>query len=968
VSGPPAEERLLAADGRRPRARHPEERGTEAPMRRLVVIAVTAFFGIGLSAAAYLFVQHHESQRERAAFVEAAKSRLTSVRHDMSSSIMALQSLGGLFHIAPDVDRARFAGFAESLWRDESAARFFAWVPRVPGSRRAAIESKSRSDGLDGFAITEASRGDRAPPATGGAEYFPIYFAYPAWGNERLLGLDLASEPSYRAALDKARDSGEAAAVAWTTPVSADAGTASGLLVVLPVYMPGEANAMIGRRQDVMGFVAGLFHLDRLAREAMSDLELTDQDASAYVFDSSVPKERRLVYRTDGGAASPPAAAGICADAPFEVGRDSWLVEVCPMDTAAAVALLGPTPWLGGYTPAWLVLAAGLAMTLFLSLYLALILGQKEEAAGLVSEKTRALAMSHADLVSQMARRVSSEELLRKTNRALLVLGKCNFLLGQVATERQLLDGVCRIIVEDGGYVMAWVGFAQLDAERRVLPVAITGDTQGYLDSIVITWDEGPRGRGPAGQAVRSGRSHVARNVRTDPDFAPWRQAAIASGFGSVAGLPLRDETRIFGAIVIYAPEPDAFDERELQMLESLAENVSHGIAALRTRKQHEIALEAMRENEQRFRATFEQAAVGVCHIAPDGRFLRVNQKFCNIVGLDQDALLESRVDNLMHPDDVAVVRKQRRMLLQGEAPTFSRELRLIRPDGRLVWVNRTISAVREATPNYLIAVFQDVTDAKRMEAELLQAQKMDAVGRLTGGLAHDFNNLLGVVLGNLDVVYERLPADSRLKDFVRRAVGAAERGAGLVQRLLAFSRKQMLQPVVVDVNDLVREMVGLLRSSLGEEIAVETVLADDLWPARVDAGQLENTLLNLALNARDAMPEGGVLTITTGNLHVGPGDRTKPTDLAPGDHVALVVRDTGVGMTPEVRERAFEPFFTTKDVGQGTGLGLSMVHGFVKQSGGTVALSSAEGEGTEVTIFLPRAADEEVGARETAA
>ena len=399
-----------------------------------------------------------------------------------------------------------------------------------------------------------------------------------------------------------------------------------------------------------------------------------------------------------------------------------------------------------------------------------------------------------------------------------------------------------------------------------------------------------------------------------------------------------------------------------------LAENVSHGIVALRTRREHEIALRALRENEQRFRATFEQAAVGVCHIAPDGRFLRVNRKFCTIVGMDQDALLDTRMDSLVHPEDDAVVREQRRMLLQGEAATFSRELRLLRPDGRLVWVNRTVSVVREAVPNYLIAVFQDVTEAKRMEAELVQAQKMDAVGRLTGGLAHDFNNLLGVVLGNLDVVYERLPEDSQIRDFVRRAVGAADRGAGLVQRLLAFSRKQMLQPVVVDVNELVRDMVGLLRSSLGESVTLETALADGLWPARVDAGQLENTLLNLALNARDAMPEGGVLTVTTRNLRVEPGDRPKPTELVPGDHVALIIRDTGVGMSPEVRERAFEPFFTTKEVGRGTGLGLSMVHGFVKQSGGTVALSSAEGEGTEVTIFLPRAADEDAGARETAA
>jgi PAS domain S-box-containing protein len=259
------------------------------------------------------------------------------------------------------------------------------------------------------------------------------------------------------------------------------------------------------------------------------------------------------------------------------------------------------------------------------------------------------------------------------------------------------------------------------------------------------------------------------------------------------------------------------------------------------------------------------------------------------------------------------------------------------------------------------LVFLRDVTERQRIEQQLRQAQRMEAVGQLTGGIAHDFNNLLTVVLGNIDLVRRRLAAGElpRGLDEMGRAAGAAaraaERGALLTQRLLAFSRRQALEPAPVDPNKLVSGSSDLLRRTLGEGIAIETVLTAGVWRTLVDPNELENAILNLALNARDAMPNGGKLTIETANIFLDADYARAHEDVAAGEYVQIAVSDTGVGMSKEVAEQAFEPFFTTKEVGQGTGLGLSQVYGFVKQSGGHVKIYSEPGQGTTVKIYLPR-------------
>jgi signal transduction histidine kinase len=254
-----------------------------------------------------------------------------------------------------------------------------------------------------------------------------------------------------------------------------------------------------------------------------------------------------------------------------------------------------------------------------------------------------------------------------------------------------------------------------------------------------------------------------------------------------------------------------------------------------------------------------------------------------------------------------------------------------------------------------IVVLFDDVSERVATEDHLRQAQKMEAVGQLTGGIAHDFNNFLGVIIGNLQLLEEQIGANPEHRELLRDALWSAQRGSQLIDRLLAFARRQPLQPVVTDLNALIGSMTDLLRRSLGTGVILREEFASDIWPTIIDQGQLENALINLVINARDAMRSGGTVTLRTANVfveEVGPADIESPP---PGAYVLVEVADTGEGMEPAVLQRVFEPFFTTKRAGKGSGLGLSMVYGFVKQSGGHIKIESRVGKGTNVKLFLPQ-------------
>jgi len=343
-----------------------------------------------------------------------------------------------------------------------------------------------------------------------------------------------------------------------------------------------------------------------------------------------------------------------------------------------------------------------------------------------------------------------------------------------------------------------------------------------------------------------------------------------------------------------------------------------------------------------------------------EGMMSAVNPGWTRILGWSDTELLSRPYATFMHPEDMGpTLAALARMDETGQPTRF--ENRIATSDGEWKWIEWTVAPELEG--QNFIAVGRDLSQAKAKESELAaaqdslrQSQKMEAVGQLTGGLAHDFNNLIAGISGSLEMMGTRL-AQGRITDldrYITSASAAARRAAGLTQRLLAFSRRQTLDPKVTDINRLVNGMLDLIHRSVGPEISVEMVGAAGLWSSFVDAGQLENALLNLCINARDAMPHGGKITIETSNRWMD-GHAARERDLSPGQYVSLCVSDNGTGMTPETISKAFDPFFTTKPLGQGTGLGLSMVYGFAGQSGGAVRIYSEIGNGTMICIYLPR-------------
>jgi signal transduction histidine kinase len=308
----------------------------------------------------------------------------------------------------------------------------------------------------------------------------------------------------------------------------------------------------------------------------------------------------------------------------------------------------------------------------------------------------------------------------------------------------------------------------------------------------------------------------------------------------------------------------------------------------------------------------------------------------------------------MVHSDDRQPLLDALNRAVEDQA-SFEREFRVTRPSGdeRVCWAEGRYEHAEGAST--LHGICQDITERRATEQQLRQAQKMEAVGQLTGGIAHDFNNLLTVVLGNLQLLERTLRADERNHRRIRTAIEAVERGAELTRRLLAFSRRQRLEPKVVDANALLSGMDDLLHRALGEEVELEVARAGDLWLTKADQSQLETAILNLAINARDAMPGGGKLTVETANTHLDSEYASLHVEVTPGEYVLVAVSDTGTGIPKDVIDKVFQPFFTTKEPGKGTGLGLSMVHGFVKQSGGHIKVYSEPGCGTTVKIYLPR-------------
>jgi len=689
-----------------------------------------------------------------------------------------------------------------------------------------------------------------------------------------------------------------------------------------------------------------------------------------------------------------------------------------------------------------------------------------------------------------------SNESLRRANRTLTVLSRCHEVLVRAKDESELLEDTCRVLVEVGGYVLAWVGLAESDPDKTVRVGAKWGHDEGRINKTRISWADNQYGHSPAGTAIRTKAPHISRSIATDPGFEPWRSAAIKLGYRSAAAFPLTVEESCIGALSIVSREPDAFDEDEAKLLTKLADDLSYGIVNVRSmaeRKKIEEELrhserflanvlasiqdgisildtelnvvrtnpkleeimahamplvgkkcfeayhgrtspckvcpaqetlktgepcsviipvnvpsgddvewveidafplvdaetgkiegvvehgrnvterrqveEALRQSEERYRTLFDQSRDGVYITTRDGKLLDANQAYLDLFGYTKEEMQD--LDILQTYPEPALENRQRfREAIEKTGSVKDYEITLKTRDGRLIDCLST-STLKRAPDGTILGyqgIVRDITEYKQLQKELVQAQKMEGIGTLAGGLSHDFNNILTVVHGYAELlITDHDDGDPRLNDLYK-IVEAAKTGSELVRSLLAVSRKSEIEPRPMNLNRQVEQIRQLLSRTIPKMINIELTLSAEPATINADPGQVGQVLMNLALNAKDAMPDGGTLIMETRNIAVDEQYCRTHLGLRPGAYVLLTITDTGCGMDQKTLEHIFEPFFTTKDSGAGTGLGLAMVYGIIKQHGGAIICSSERGRGTTFNIYLPALDQVELGSGVTSA
>ncbi|MEI8289164.1 MAG: PAS domain-containing protein [Verrucomicrobiota bacterium] len=680
-----------------------------------------------------------------------------------------------------------------------------------------------------------------------------------------------------------------------------------------------------------------------------------------------------------------------------------------------------------------------------------------------------------------IAERKAIESALRHTQRALKTISGCNKALVRTASEPELLQQVCRIIVEDGGYRLAWIGFPNDDAEKSVCVAAFAGCDEGYLNQMKINWADTERGRGPVGTCLRESRMVICRNFQTDPHTIPWRQEASKRGFASIIALPLMNENKAFAVLAIYGQEVDAFSKNETQLLNELVEDLTFGIFTQRAHLEQQRAETAL-ENERNLLRTLidnipdsvyvrdltnhyvlanktlarrmgvanpaevigktdadffdaNHAANGTLvdnevfagkfylnfeqtHQFPDGKqrtilankvpLLDARGVVTGLVGIGRDITERKLADekireqaellNLAH--DAITIRdlnhritywnrsatriygwaeaeavgqcidqllklertkmaEARQLLLENGY--WVGEINACTKDGRDVLVESSWTLVRDAEgqPKSILAFSVDITEQRKLEQQVARNQRIESLGTLSSGIAHDLNNVLTPIMMSIDLLKDQAH-DPTLTKLIAGLESSTQRGAQLVKQILTFGRGVKGERIPVSLHAVAREIQLFIQETFPKSIHLECNLPAGLWSIIGDPTQIDQVLLNLAINARDAMPNGGKLTFIFENMLIDRATAGLNSEVRSGHYVRIQITDTGMGMTKEISERIFEPFFTTKPTGQGTGLGLSTTLGIVKSHGGFINVYSEPGQGSTFKVHLPaRVADE---------
>jgi len=550
-----------------------------------------------------------------------------------------------------------------------------------------------------------------------------------------------------------------------------------------------------------------------------------------------------------------------------------------------------------------------------------------------------------------------AEEHIRRLNRVYAVLSDINQMIVREKDSQTMLETACQIAVKKGKFRMAWIGMVD-DATQELNPIASSGMVDGYLDRVKIDFRDPITATGPAARCFHSRKHSICNDIEHEL-FRPWKVDALRNGYRSVAAFPLQSDGQIIGVFSLYASDLAFFDEDEMKLLDEMAIDISFALEVNRREKERQEKDEELRWRTAFFEAMVDSAFDGIMVVNTKGDKPIRNQRLVDLFRIPADiaeiagnSQQRNFVESVMKKPDEYLA-KFDYLNSQPEGVSLD-EVELI--NGTIL-ERHSAPVIDRAKKHYgRIWTFRDVTERRQLEEQFRQAQKMEAIGQLTGGIAHDFNNLLTVILGCSEVMGDEVQESPRLSKMVEMISGAAQRGADLTHRMLAFARRQSLQPKTVNINLLLSGMESFLRRTLTAEIALQVIPGNRACDATVDPTQLESALLNLCVNARDAMPNGGRLTIETGYATLDADYAGENPEVIPGEYILIAVSDTGCGISPENLRRVYDPFFTTKEVGKGTGLGLSMVYGFVKQSKGHVKIYSEPGLGTSVKLYLPKA------------
>jgi two-component system, cell cycle sensor histidine kinase and response regulator CckA len=393
------------------------------------------------------------------------------------------------------------------------------------------------------------------------------------------------------------------------------------------------------------------------------------------------------------------------------------------------------------------------------------------------------------------------------------------------------------------------------------------------------------------------------------------------------------------------------------ERLARLVPAVRRAMQEVKVQAENRRTKEALQETEQRLRIVFNESPLGIALVNLDGHPFLSNPALQKILGYTGEELSRMRFTDYTHPDDCAVDLELFQQLIRSARQSYQIEKRFIRKDGNVVCARLSVGSAREAAGHvsFAIGMVEDITERRHLEAQFIEAQKMDVIGQLAAGVAHDFNNILAVIMGYCDLIAAGLGPDSPLSKYAEEIRHSSERAARLTHQLLVFSRKETVQAVVLDLNAVVRDLDKMLRRLINEHIEMTVVSNKDLGRIKADSGYIGQVVMNLVINARDAMPDGGKLTVATSNVTLDENDARAHKKAKPGNYVMLSVKDTGTGMTDEVKAHLFEAFFTTKPLGKGTGLGLATCQTIVEQCAGHICFSSEVGKGTTFKIYFPR-------------